>query len=458
MAVVRARSSPPVALIATVIVAVAATALAVLFYLNGAKAAQDAADANAKLSKLASTNDLREIVPGFAPGPNDRSSAVAVAQKQINDLKMLISGDTKSSIESLKADADSLKPLLTTVKSLKADRDAKADALAKLESQSTVLNADIAASNKQASDALAMREKTVDDLRAQLAKANAALTTANTALDAASTKAQDELNKFAAAQEELRRNLVLQVDQLNNEAGDKDRQIAELRRRIEGSMKNADVNVGEPDGKIVRVSAAAGEVYIDLGAKDRMTPGLSFTAFDPRTGVRFGTDEAAQGNGSIEVIQVGEKSSLCRITHVTKDRTIQAGDLIANLVYHSDKNRSFRFVVFGDFDLDGDGVATAAERERLVAMIRTWGGVVDNDISPQTDYLVLGTRPSSPVVMDDQAAPAATAPGSALDQRSKLQDQYDGLAAKARSLSIPTLNANRFLAMIGYYNTTVVRN
>ena len=34
MAVVRARSSPPYALISTVVVAVAATALAVMFYLN----------------------------------------------------------------------------------------------------------------------------------------------------------------------------------------------------------------------------------------------------------------------------------------------------------------------------------------------------------------------------------------------------------------------------------------
>src|SRR5688572_16911642 len=105
MAVVRARSSPPVALIATVIVAVAATALAVLFYLNGTKAAQEAAEANAKLSRLASSSDLQNIVPGFAAGPNDKSSAVAIAQKQINELKALITGNPSSTLEGIKAQA-----------------------------------------------------------------------------------------------------------------------------------------------------------------------------------------------------------------------------------------------------------------------------------------------------------------------------------------------------------------
>src|SRR3954467_10655463 len=98
MAVVRARSSPPVALIATVIVAVASTALAVLFYVNWTKAIVEKDEATKRLDTIASVTDRQSIVPAFAPSPTEKTS-MAVAQKQVNDLKMLISGDTKSTID-----------------------------------------------------------------------------------------------------------------------------------------------------------------------------------------------------------------------------------------------------------------------------------------------------------------------------------------------------------------------
>ena len=47
--------------------------------------------------------------------------------------------------------------------------------------------------------------------------------------------------------------------------------------------------------------------------------------------------------------------------------------------------------------------------------------------------------------------------GSVGNVASKEQARYDELIVSARRLAIPVLNANRFLAMIGYYNTTIVR-
>jgi hypothetical protein len=183
---------------------------------------------------------------------------------------------------------------------------------------------------------------------------------------------------------------------------------------------------------------------------------MTFTAYDQRLGVRYGSDAAAEGDGSIEVMEVGPDSSRCRITRATKGHSIQVNDLIANVVYHNDKTRQTRFVIYGDFDLDGDGIATPAERDRLVSMILGEGGQVDDEVTAQTDYLVMGARPASPTVVVDTTAPAA-APGTITDQRSREQNRYDDLIASTRSLSIPVLNANRFLSMIGYYNTTIVR-
>ena len=201
-------------------------------------------------------------------------------------------------------------------------------------------------------------------------------------------------------------------------------------------------------------------------------PGMTFTAYDPRTGVRYTSDDAAAGNGSMEVIEVGETMSLCRITRTTRNRAIQANDLIANLVYHNDRTRKFRFTVLGNFDLDGDGVYTAAERERIILLIKRWNGQVDDDVTSQTDYLVVGTRPASPLESLDQpadtapaadAAPATAAAsqpalrGSIGEMATKDQERYDEFIYQAKRMGIPVLNANRFLAMIGYYNTTVVR-
>ena len=65
----------------------------------------------------------------------------------------------------------------------------------------------------------------------------------------------------------------------------------------------------------------------------------------------------------------------------------------------------------------------------------------------------MGQRPAAPTLPVGDA----TAPGGAGNQREQQQKQYDELVVEAKRLSIPVLNANRFLSMIGYYSTTVVR-
>ena len=171
--------------------------------------------------------------------------------------------------------------------------------------------------------------------------------------------------------------------------------------------------------------------------------------------MRLGTDEEARGNGTLEVTQVRGDASICRITSSTPGHAIQQGDLIFNVVYHNDASRKFHFVVFGDFDLDGDGVATAAERDRLISMINTWGGQVDTDVNAQTDYIVMGTRPATPTIVEDNST--ATAPGSVASQRMTDDERYDQIMKEGKELGIPVLNANRFLSLIGYYSTTIVR-
>jgi hypothetical protein len=76
------------------------------------------------------------------------------------------------------------------------------------------------------------------------------------------------------------------------------------------------------------------------------------------------------GKASIEVVRVGNTTSECRITRTSRGATLSEGDLIANLVY--DKNTKYNFLVYGNFDLDRNGVATPQDAEVIKRLITQW--------------------------------------------------------------------------------------
>jgi hypothetical protein len=424
MAVVRARSTPPYGAFVGFFLFGVATIGAVGSYFMYAKANEEleSAQKSAQSSQQAAAKakgdlealdaKLAELTQNLNNAKSDLNKEKAASAQHMANAKL--SGDTAS--------ADS--------KALAAAREAFARDLSKAMEDRTKLEAQVAQLNKDR--------------------------------DAATVAGQTGLQKAIEEMEDKNRERVLQMEQMASDIAKKDREIAELRARLQmASGRSGNPTVGEADGTVARVNQGTGEAYIMLGKKDRIVPGMTFTAYDPRTGVRFGTDEAALGNGSLEVIEVGETTSLCRITRTTPNRAIQANDLISNVVYHNDKNRLFRFVVRGNFDLDGDGAATAAERDRIIRLIVSWGGKVDDSVTSQTDYVVTGEKPqsvASVVLADDgEAKSVEPEPGSVAAERIKEIESYDDVILQARRLSIPVLNANRFLAMVGYYNTTIVR-
>jgi len=372
-------------------------------------------------------------------------------------------------ITTLKKDLAAAK---TSLDQVTADRDAKQEALASANALAKSAGDRAAAFEKSMGESQKAFDTQIASLQDQLKKLNEQIATTGAARDEAGKSGQMALNDYMNKAEDERRKLVLQLEDSQTQITKLSSEVLDLRQRILNAGGKAEPTVGEADGRVIAVNGVTNEVYISLTSKDRVMPGIPFTIYDPRTGVRFGNDDQALGNGSIEVISVGPSSSICRITRTTKGRAIQTGDLIANLVYHNDRTRKFHFTVFGDFDLDGDGVATAAERDRLVVLIKSWGGEVDDDITSQTDYLVLGEKPKAPLVQESTdtaaadtapaTAPATAAapgdlPGSITAVRSTDQLHYEELTVAAKRLAIPVLNANRFLAMVGYYNTTVIR-
>jgi hypothetical protein len=426
MAVVRARSSPPYGLFAAAAFAVIAIGAAVIFYVMWSKSL---ADRDSALTDKTTLNKSNE---------------------QLN-----------AQIKTLN---DDLTKFRSTNSQLTSDRDGRKNEAERLLKQYQDL-----------SQALQRRESTLTSVQdsfrdktttyqSDLNKIGDQITVLLAARDQAVTSGESKLNDAIQKADDERRHLVLQIDDLQGQVARQSAEIRQLRERIinQGGVKT-DVTVGEADGRVIRAAGTTGSVYISLGKKDRVMPGMTFTVYDPRLGVRWTDDDTAMGNGSIEVIEVKDDSAICRITRTTKNRAIQTNDLIANLVYHNERDRKFRFVVFGNFDLDGDGVFTTTERDRLITLIQAWGGQVDDDVTAQTDFLVLGDKPQIPptsILTTEPAtepAPTNVEPGGIIDTRTKEQAKYEELIISARRLAIPVLNQNRFLFMIGYYNTTVVR-
>jgi hypothetical protein len=153
------------------------------------------------------------------------------------------------------------------------------------------------------------------------------------------------------------------------------------------------------------------------------------------------------GKGSLEVIQVGPGISECRMVKVTPGAQIFVGDIVANLVY--DRNLKWSFKVYGNFDLDQNGMATAADTEIVKRLIVQWGSRLSEQVTPDTDFVVLGKEPEVPTVDKDSATPLDVFEQEKAEAALRA---YEEVRNKALELGIPVLNQNRFLYLIGYYD------
>ncbi|MCC6415330.1 MAG: hypothetical protein IT582_05435 [Opitutaceae bacterium] len=122
--------------------------------------------------------------------------------------------------------------------------------------------------------------------------------------------------------------------------------------------------------------------------------------------------------------------------------------MIANLVY--DPSTKYNFRVYGDFDMDGNGVATPGDAEIIKRLITQWGGNLTDRVSVDTDFIVLGKEPVLPNFTQDELLDAFNQ--QKLMTAQAALDAYLDVVRKAQDLHIPILNQNRFLYFIGYFD------
>ena len=219
-----------------------------------------------------------------------------------------------------------------------------------------------------------------------------------------------------------------------------------LQQQIEAIKPRPDIEVKafKPDGKIISVDNQSRTVYINLGGDDHVYRGLKFTAYNrnvpiPRDGV---------GKATIEVFDVEKNVSVARIVQSQKKNPIIPDDIIANLIWQP--KESNLFVVAGEFDFNGDGLADGDGRTKIKALIEGWGGRISNSITVNTDFLVLGSMPllpAKPTIEDLEIDPMAMEKYDALAVR---RQEYKKIRQDADALDVPVFNLDRFLNFIGH--------
>ncbi len=133
----------------------------------------------------------------------------------------------------------------------------------------------------------------------------------------------------------------------------------------------------EPEGRLLEVNPTSPHVIINLGASDRVVPGLIFEVFQYERGNYV-------EKGMIEVVQTQAQIATCRVLSVKDSRKmpLSQNDYIGNPVFST--RRPKVFVVSGEFKTHN--------KDDLEMFIRQTGGIVREKLSPGVDILVAGDR------------------------------------------------------------------
>jgi len=289
--------------------------------------------------------------------------------------------------------------------------------------------------------------------RDSLASLNDTIGQTTDALDATQDQIKEQASTLSIQMADARGESRDLVGSLEEQVRVKDTEIARLLRIIDdlGGGNRTDPgpgNLTQADGRIVSLIGGRNEVYISLGRSDRLLMGMTFEVFGSTELVKLDNYEKVRGKASIEVISVDDGASIARIVRLERGASVKDDDIIVNLAY--DPDSTYKFHVYGDFDVLGTGVATAEGRATIESKINQDGGEISDELSYDVDYLVLGSEPPLPSAPPDGEVDPVKIEVY-IRQQQDFQT-YQQLVGEARNLDIPVLNQNRFLALMGHYD------
>jgi hypothetical protein len=448
----KARGGAIGAIIASVILGVFfifALITAIIFYTQASDTRQQLAIARADAAKIIKSDEtLNSAVQALLNAGNDQSVVGGLLQEN-QALRQLASPDPQATVTSLRSILTSMDvspdtSLLAEIRRLQAELKARDQELAQIKGNLEQQRQRAEAAEKRQSDLAGKFDQSLAAIKVETDKSQ-------TQHNAYRNEAKGQVNTLEGTLTKVRTDLEGQLANARQESDQQRAEIDRLQRRIaELELIRGDVLVNktaQPDGKVASLLQTDNLVYINRGQVQHVIPGMTFEVFAPNQAIKPDEYNDLRGKATLEVVNVQDNTATARIVRTAPGTSVVAGDLIVNLAY--DPDQTFRFHSFGDFDLDNTGKPTPLDKKRIDSLVARYGGQLMSELTYQTDYLVLGNTPPLPDPLPSGVTdPETIAAHVAATQK---YERYQQLVSEARSLKIPILNQNRFLALVGYY-------
>ncbi len=307
---------------------------------------------------------LSDVI-GFKDASADVNSSVSAIEQRIEQIKGKYTNDIGS--------ADStVETILDRLASIADARRTEAD---DLRSQ---FDTEVA----KRGDAETAKDEIRSSMDSQLSKTNSELRDAR---DAASSQKQQDDSRVAGLQDQLdEANAKMREVQTTADAkvADLEQEKTAMTGRVAALSEKAKL-IGyneDPyavDGSVISVGALTRLVFIDVGSRDLLRPGVRFDVF------YYGKGGEMLPKGNIEVREVENDSAVAVIVNQIDDlNPIARGDVIANPLFN--KERSKVFALLGNFPVQG--------RSFLETRLRAIGAEVQDDVNANVDFVVLGQK------------------------------------------------------------------
>lgn len=426
--------------------------LTVVFYFQAQAAQRDVANmeaANAEFIRPEerSQDQVRQLV---AQASAERKSLVGYLVDSRRDIMQRVTG----------VGGDSLAQLNTKLDSVPG---AEGSALMQVARDAIRQNEELTARLNQAQAAVTRAQENAANETARVASIEQGFRDTITRLSGEVTGYRDEVESLRSDYGQARLNMDSRVSDIRTRADDRvsilgsqlDQARTDLRtaeeqlREARGQGRTTGVRPRAEeslvDGVVVAINERDRQVTINRGGRDKITLGMTFAVYsDANDIVPDASGEYPRGKANLEVIKVFDDRAIARINGAVAGRPILQGDVVANAVY--DPRKVYKFVVYGFFDADGDGVQSFGETRAIESAIRNWNGEVVQNLSGDVDFLVLGARPTMPPEPDITATPEQI---MQYQEALTRVERYDGLFDAAVSAGVPVLNQNRFYTLIG---------
>ena len=399
-------------------------------------------------------NNAKQSAKNAADSQRSAQSKEAKTREAVGALAGFVTGDSGMSPES---ELEGIKKALGAEKvaNLKVEFEglrSKADQLAQ---DNDNLKKQAAAAQADATSARAEARKATEGADAAKKLVEANMDTYRTSVEKYGSEVKDTVAAVTKAQDEMdqrHRNEVAdlqgQIDNVSSSRAELSGRVAEMQKVVDQYRIKPENAASLADGRVIDVAGQNGEVFISIGSKQRVQPGMTFDVYDSASSIQYNptTGELIPGKARIQVLKVEENTSTARVIPEAQrfgaraPRPIVKDDVIANVIFSPEYR--YKFLVHGKFDVDNDGVPTASEAEYVRGRIKSWGGeVVDGDkLRGDLDFVVMGVKPLKPI---DLASDADEGEYTAHFEQQKAFETYETLFNEAQTARIPVLNWNR---------------